>query len=112
MRSRSSQRAGPIIIFLRWWVNDTPFVPKQTDELWVFDGYGLVSEDTELRLEFEFHPERLGAKPGDKIGLQLMHAEAEWAWCAGSFLGKGTGGRGGIMGVRVSNRIDFVVPKK
>jgi hypothetical protein len=97
----------------RWWVNDKPFVPKQTDKLWDFLGYGLVSEDKELRLEFEFRPERLGAKPGDKIGLQLMHSEGEWAWCAGSSLDKHKAAylREG-ENVRVSNRIEFEVANK
>ncbi|MCI0381274.1 MAG: hypothetical protein L0215_27125 [Gemmataceae bacterium] len=95
----------------RWWVNGKPFVPKQIDTIWAFAGYGLVQEDKELRLEFAFRPERLGAKPGDKIGLQLMHAEGEWEWCAGTSLRKGihAWGRDGES-VRVSNRIEFVVP--
>jgi hypothetical protein len=96
----------------RWWVNGKPFVPKQTDRLWGFAGYGRVSEGKELRVKVDFRPERLGAKPGDRIGLQLMHSEAEWAWCAGSSLGKGGASRRHGESVRVSNRIDFEVLKK
>lgn len=97
----------------RWRVNDKPFVPLQTDKLWVFNGYGRVSEDKELRLEFAFRPERLGARPGDKIGLQLMHSEGEWAWCAGSSLAKGgDSSRKHGENVSVSNRIEFEVPKR
>jgi WD40 repeat protein len=97
----------------RWWVNGKPFVPKQTDRLWEYAGYGLVSEGKELRLGFTFLPERLGAKPGDKIGLQLMHSEGQWAWCAGTSLRKygGTSRRNG-ENVRVSNRIEFNVPSR
>jgi hypothetical protein len=95
----------------RWWVNDKPLVPKQTDTLWGFFGYGRVSENKELRVEFEFRPERLNAKPGDKIGLQLMHAENQWAWCAGTSLNKSSSSRKLGESVRVSNRIEFVVPK-
>jgi hypothetical protein len=96
----------------RWWVNDKPFVPKQAETLWDYMGYGRVSEDKELRVEVEFRPERLGAKAGDKIGLQVMHAEGEWTWCAGSSLSK-RGGRQRKDGeiLRVSNRIEFVAPK-
>lgn len=95
----------------RWWVNGKPFVPKQSEALWRFDGYGRVSEGKELRLDFRFHPERLGAKPGDKIGLQLMHAEGQWAWCADADHTKfGAAMRKDGESVRVSNRIDFVAP--
>ncbi len=93
----------------RWWVNGKPFVPKQSDTLWEFSGYGRVSEEKELRLEFEFRPERLGAKPGDKIGLQLLHCESQWAWCGLEKIGAS---RTHGENVRVSNRIEFDVPKK
>jgi hypothetical protein len=75
----------------RWWVNGKPFVPKQTDKFSIFAGYGLVKEDEELRVEFDFRPERLGARPGDKISLQLMHSESCWDWCADEFLAADTG---------------------
>lgn len=97
----------------RWWVNDKPFVPKQIDRFWDHIGYGLVSQDKELRLKTDFHPERLGAKPGDKIGLQLMHTESEWAWCSGPTLHKFSGScRRDGEHIRISNRIDFIAPKK
>jgi hypothetical protein len=97
----------------RWWVNGKPFVSKQSERLWGFAGYGRVSEDKELRLEFNFLPERLGAKPGDRIGLQLMHSEGQWAWCAESSLAKiGGASRKHDENVKVSNRIAFDVPRE
>jgi hypothetical protein len=96
----------------RWWVNDKPFVPRQIDKLWVFNGYGRVSEDKELRVEFEFRPERLGAKPGDKIGVQLMHCERRWVWCDGSLQMHAFASSRKSENVRVSNRIEFTVPSK
>jgi hypothetical protein len=95
----------------RWWVNDKPFVPKQTEQRWLFDRSGRILEAKELRLAFEFHPECLGAKPGDKISLQLMHSECGWDWCVGSLLAN-HGGRLRKPGenVRVSNQIEFDVP--
>jgi hypothetical protein len=66
-----------------------------------------------LRIAAEFRPERLGAMAGDKIGLKLMHAEDGWAWCADSMYGKlAASGRKDGVNVRVSNRIDFVLPRK
>lgn len=97
----------------RWWVNDKPFMPKQTDKLGEFAGYGRVSDDKELRLQFEFRPERIGAKPGDKIGLQLMHSEGKWAWCTGTSLAQHASSlREHGENVSVSNRIDFAVPRR
>lgn len=97
----------------RWWVNDKPFVPKQAETLWGYIGYGLVRAGKELRVTVDFRAERLGAKAGDKIGLQLMHAESQWAWCAGELQGTLGGAHLKDDGesVRISNRIEFVVPK-
>jgi hypothetical protein len=95
----------------RWWVNGKPFVPKQTDKFLIFAGYGAVQEDEELRVEFDFRPERLGAKPGDKISLQLMHCESCWDWCADEFLATAHASSKRGENIRVSNRIEFEVPK-
>ncbi len=95
----------------RWWVNGKPYVPKQTEHFWCFAGYGRVTEGRDLRREWTFYPERIGARPGDKVGLQLMHCEGRWDWC---------GNEGHLMkigrdrkreNVRVSNRIEFHVVK-
>lgn len=58
-------------------------------------------------------PERLGAKPGNRIGLQLLHCEGEWAWCADRSDGKHKGA-GAVHGegMRLSNRIEIAVPRK
>lgn len=97
----------------RWWVNDKPFVPKQTEQFWLFNGYGLVSQNKELRVQFKFHPERLGAKPGDRIGLQLMHCESQWEWCRRGALDNLRASKQ-LEGenVRVSNRIQFTAKKE
>ena len=96
----------------RWWVNDKPYVPKQSETLWGFDGYGLVRQGKELRLPFQFQSERLGAKPGDKIGMQLMHSAGEWAWCSPTLQKIGSSRQKDSDPIRISNRIDFVVPNK
>ena len=102
----------PEINFLaRWWVNGKPFVPRQTDKFWIYNGSGRVSEENELQVEIEFRPARLGAKPGDKISLQLMHCECGWTWCREEHLGKATESRKYSENIRVSNRIEFEVPK-
>jgi hypothetical protein len=94
----------------RWWVNGKPFVPKQAETLWAFSGYGRVSTDKELRLGVTVRPDRLGAKTGDKIGLQLMHCEGEWDWVRSGARGKYASSKADGPSVRVSNRIEFIAP--
>ena len=65
----------------RWWVNDKSFQPQQVKEFTLFEGYGLVSDGKESRVTIDFHPERLNAKPGDKVSLQLLYCEDGWTWC-------------------------------
>jgi hypothetical protein len=100
----------PELHFLaRWWVNDKPYVPTQAERLWLFTGYGAVSEGKELRLPVEFRLGRLGARGGDKIGLQLLHCKNGWHWCDG----KKHGGLEVLPhgnNVRLSNRVDFIAP--
>jgi hypothetical protein len=99
-------------LLARWWVNDKPFVPKQNETLWDYAGYGRVLSEKEMRLSPAFRPERFDANPGDKIGLQLMHCEGQWTWCTSSYLGKsGRASKEDGENVRLSNRIEFVVPK-
>jgi sugar phosphate isomerase/epimerase len=95
----------PELHFLaRWWVNDKPFVPAQVKKSWEMMGYGLVLQEKDLRVPLGFAPDRLGAKPGDRIGLQLLYCPGGWNWCSGR-------GHGAFRGSEVpwmSNRIDFV----
>ncbi len=62
----------------RWWINGKPFVPKP--EAPAFSMFysmrhnGMVLRDsaTEVGFQVEFHPDILGAKKGDAIGVQLL----------------------------------------
>jgi acetyl esterase/lipase len=92
-------------LLTRWWVNDKPFVPRQIKESWVYPGYGLVHEGKELRVPLHFSPARLRAKPGDKIGLQLLYCPGEWEWCNRMGLVKGLVFPDAPW---LSNRTDFV----
>lgn len=95
----------------RWWVNGKPFVPKQTDRFVLFAGYGRVVDDKELRVPFNFLPDRLGARPGDTIGLQLLHSECGWEWCSDSQDSVKASLRSTGENLRLSKRIEFEVPK-
>lgn len=64
----------------RWWVNNKPFVPSRqlTQELQAV--FGDVKITKELRFRLELDPEAIGAKKGDKIGLQLRYAPEAVQW--------------------------------
>jgi hypothetical protein len=93
-------------LLARWWVNGKPFVPEQVDE---FPGRvirGPVFKRKKLRVPLRFDPRRLGAKAGDKVGLQILYCPEEWDWCC---VGMGGGGSG-ADGSWLSDRIEFVAP--
>jgi hypothetical protein len=94
----------------RWWVNDNPFVPQQTNSFWESMRRGILVYEKELSMPLSFDPALIGAKPGDKVGLQILYCQSEWGWCAPRMLG----GRGELnrANLRLSNRIDFVVTPK
>ena len=62
----------------RWWINGKPFVPKlEAPAFSMFYSMrhnGMVPRDsaTEVGFQVEFHPEILGVKKGDTIGVQLL----------------------------------------
>ena len=101
----------PALHFIaRWWVNGKPFVPKTGDSIKLFDITGQVIHEKELRLDFDFRALRLGAKIGDRIGMQVVHFENQWTYCVEPSLMESKvmtdGGHGEAL---VSNRIEFVV---
>lgn len=61
---------------VRWWVNDKPFIPVQMDPQ--NDQNGNVIIGKKLLLHLDFDPRRIGAKPGDKVELQLLYCKNGW----------------------------------
>jgi hypothetical protein len=62
----------------RWWVNGQPFTPKLAP-MEVSMEYGMRHNGmqssklaTQITFQVEFHPEFLGVKKGDEIGVQLL----------------------------------------
>ena len=41
---------------------------------------GLISFVRSIDLELHFDPARIGAKPGDKVEVQLLHCPSGWSW--------------------------------
>jgi len=60
----------------RWWVNGTPYIPKQLEAF--ADQNGMVILGKKLLLRLDFIPERIGAKPGDDVELQLLYCRSGW----------------------------------
>jgi hypothetical protein len=92
----------------RWWVNDKPFVPKQIKHLFGIAGYGRLYQDTQKRIPLKLMPQHLGAKPGDKIGLQLLYCPNQWALFTEH---ESLDGFGGPEEPWLSNRVDFIAPE-
>lgn len=63
---------------VRWWVNGQPFTPKlapmEFSQFYFMRHNGMQGADlaTQITFQVEFHPEYLGAKKGDQIGVQLL----------------------------------------
>jgi hypothetical protein len=93
----------------RWWINDKPYAPTKTESR-LMQLSGLLSNEKEIQLDFDFRADRLRAKVGDKIGMQVMYSENYWAYCVEpSELEARAESADEIGKVQMSNRIDFVV---
>jgi hypothetical protein len=87
----------------RWWVNDRPFVPAQTQAFWDESFHELITEDKELRLPLQFEHSYLGSRQGDRIGVQLLYCRDQWQWVGRKHQGGSSG-----TDIRVSKRVDFI----
>jgi hypothetical protein len=61
---------------VRWWVNDKPVILKAADERPAFDRVGAIRVAEVLRLRWKIDWALLGAKSGDRIGVQLLYCPA------------------------------------
>jgi hypothetical protein len=94
----------------RWWVNGKPFVPATNGPIWQFDLAGILVHEKEIRFDFDFRADRLEAKLGDKIGMQVMYQESHWSYCVEPSLLEAHAESADEAGkVQMSNRIEFVV---
>jgi hypothetical protein len=91
----------------RWWVNDRPFIPKQMGSLLDQNGRVIMGKTLDLRVAFD--PAKIGAKPGDRIGLQLFHCPQGWTFATGLMEQLADLSRDTPL-PRLTNRIDFVAP--
>jgi hypothetical protein len=71
----------------RWWINDKPFTPAKdsADFDRVYQGANGHSPDdlpSAIRFHLIFQPGRLGAKQGDKIGVQILYCPSGVDRCA------------------------------
>jgi hypothetical protein len=66
----------------RWWINDHPFVPdpdvEDSNRPTIRCLAARVWYVAEVHFELDFRPERLGAKKGDRIGVQLLYCPNGW----------------------------------
>ena len=93
----------------RWWVNEKPYIPKQLTEF-PGDADGLVSTGRTLDLHVTFDAEKIGAKKGDKIGLQLLYCRDEWSWVGDVMMAKAHMFERDMDGVHLTNRVEFEAP--
>lgn len=93
----------------RWWVNGKPYVPKQLEEF-PSDQDGLVDKGKTLDLHVLFDPKKIGAKKGDKIGLQLLYCRDEWKWVGNEQVTATMFSEGKMDAVELTNRVEFEAP--
>ena len=99
-----------INLLCRWWVNDKPIAPPILSEppSRCIEDRGRQTDKMVVKIEVD--GERLGAKPGDTVGLQLLLVP-DWEYVCPP----GHGQLHALMeavDLRVSNRINFTYKRK
>ena len=90
----------------RWWVNGESFIPQQKSVL--REGYGKVNTGREQHLRLLFDAAKIGAKTGDRIGLQLLYCRNEWSSVDEIKDVKALFEFDRAAQVRLTNRVEFV----
>ncbi len=97
-------------LLCRWWVNDKPVIPPVLTEYPGRSITGKVIESKKVVVNLRADGKKLGAKPGDTIGLQLLYTATGWDYTGhhALILGHGWGKHDPLL----SNRIEFKYEKK
>ena len=96
---------------VRWWVNGDSHVPRQTERL-ARQATGQTPWTGRWSARLQFVPERCGAKPGDKVELQVLYCVNGWEYVTEGRQQQMRQQSPDLKGngpVRMSNRVEFRV---
>jgi hypothetical protein len=103
---------GDLPFLMRWWVNDRPWIPTADSDIGRSGG-AYISNVHRVRFEVEILEGMLGARPGDRIGVQLLYCPFGWTVpgdnMAQPLLLPVTDEKPQPHAM-ISNRLDFVLP--
>lgn len=95
---------------VRWWVNSQPYVPRPLAAAeFRRSGDHLLSYG--LRFHVDLDPARIGARSGDRVGVQLLYSASGW-----TPMGRpddrlrGAALESAFDSSLLSNRVEFIVP--
>jgi hypothetical protein len=95
-------------LLCRWWVNGKPIVPPVLTETPGREITGLVQRAKKILVKLRVDGEKLGAKPGDIIGLQILYTSTGWRYASPpGFADVTLGHPYAKPGFMLSNRINF-----
>jgi hypothetical protein len=94
----------------RWWVDGKASQPRQAAHQ--VEQTGQIKFGKKTTISLEFAPKHLGARSGDKIGLQLLHAPDGWSFVSPlEMLQQMRDDRvDSAPKVRMTNKVEFVAP--
>jgi len=96
-------------LLARWWINGRPFVPKRSlrPKMGPLCRLRTQIRGRAVKADLVLRPGMLGARKGDRIGLQLLYSDGGWSEVA-TVHHVPLGGQMGAV-TRLSNRIQFVL---
>jgi hypothetical protein len=62
----------------RWWVNGKPFFPRPVLPIPQRGGVKLDFSDEDVAMQLRLDAKKLGARPGDRVELQLLYCPSGW----------------------------------
>jgi hypothetical protein len=90
----------------RWWVNGRPFLPRPARPTPRKGDLGTLYQFKDVEIQLRLDATKLGARPGDRVELQLMYCPWGWAPVENPQRLEGGGSELPVM----TNRVAFRVP--
>lgn len=112
MKSEMEISMFPESVLARWWVNGKPFVPGPLEKLQDGSGHrgGLSFSARQILVKFEMDAAKLGAKSGDKIGVQFLYCPMGYEFIGEMKQAMWAMKSGNDTFPRISNKVEFTVP--
>ncbi len=100
---------APMHLLARWWINGVPVKTRPTDLADALQEMAQVELARHLAIQLDFDAKSIGAKKGDRVGVQLMYVPHGWRLVGPDRMQHAMMDVAGDPQPKLTNRVEWVV---